>query len=116
MDAALEVLDFGHGPIGFCILLNTGSPLLNVNETAFVVVDERTKEHAAHEAEDGGVSADTEGKGSDDSEGQPFGASEGPHGNSDVLKQQLRFNHGTPSPILSSNRYPRTVCAADYGT
>ena len=95
----------------------SASGLLNVDQSVFVGVDERTKQNAAHEAENGGVGADTERKGSDHREGQPLGAAEQPKGNPDVLIQQLRFeDHDRASLILFLQVFQiltRTACAAD---
>jgi hypothetical protein len=59
---------------------------LNVDEAVFVGIDERAKKDAAHEAEDRGVGADAEGKGSDNRESQAFGAAERAYGDSQILE------------------------------
>src|ERR1700751_3758477 len=119
MDAGFEVLDFGDGPVGFT-RPEAVSGLLNVDQAVFVGVDERTKQNAAHEAENSSVGANTERKGSDHREGQPLGAAERPKGNPDVLVQQLRFeDHDRASlilllqvfQILLARLMPRTTAA-----
>src|SRR5438874_12436355 len=60
MDAGFEVLDFRDGPVLF-IHPDTFGGLLNIDEALLVIVDKRTKENAAHKAEDRRICADTEG-------------------------------------------------------
>src|SRR5437867_85508 len=112
MDAVLDVLDFGDREISF-IHPYAACTLLNVDESALVVVDEWLKENAAYEAENRGVGANPKRKGGDDGKGQPFGPPERAHGDSQILKQQLRFDHCPASYIASLCGYLRTTCTVE---
>src|SRR5207249_8560320 len=50
------------------------SALPNVNEAIFIGIHQRAQEHAAHQAEDGGVGADSQCQRQHHSDRQPFGA------------------------------------------
>src|SRR5256886_17062248 len=58
-DACAQVLNFRHGEWDFPGA-DTRRALFNINEALLVAVDERPKQHAANQAEDGGVGADAE--------------------------------------------------------
>ncbi len=63
-----EVVDFGDGE-GRVVDVDAGSALPQVDEAVFVSVGERTQQHGAHDAEDGGVGADAESE--RDGDGDP---------------------------------------------
>ena len=51
-----------------------GRALPDVDQPVLVAVDERPQQHAADDAEDGGVGADAERQRQDDGEGEALGA------------------------------------------
>ena len=61
--------------------------LADVDEAIFVAIDQRTQQHAADDAEDGGVGADAERERHDDGGGQALGAQEGAQADSHVLPE-----------------------------
>ena len=73
--ARLQVLDFGDGEVGV-FDADAGGGLADIDQATFVAIDERAEEHAADDAEDGGVGADAESEGEDDGDGEAFGARE----------------------------------------
>ena len=73
MDAGLEVLNFGDGKVDV-LATDADSALPNVNEAIFIGIHQRAQEHAAHQAEDGGVGADSQCQRQHHSDRQPFGA------------------------------------------
>ena len=58
-------------------------------EPILVAVDERAEEHAADDAEDRGVGADSERERDDDGGGQPLDAPERAQGEADVASERL---------------------------
>src|SRR5713101_3751129 len=58
LDACAQVLNFRHGE-GDLPGADTRRALMDIDEALLVAIDERPKQHAANQAEDGGVSADT---------------------------------------------------------
>ena len=58
-DAALDILDFGHGK-GGVVLSAGGGALADVDEAVLVAIDERLQQHSTHEREDGRVGADAQ--------------------------------------------------------
>ena len=66
LDASLKVLDIGDGEQRI-LHAHTGCALADIDKAVLVSVYQRAEENATHEAEDGGVGADAEGQGDDDS-------------------------------------------------
>ena len=87
MDAGLEVLNLGDGEIGIIHAHAVGA-LLNVDEAIFVSVHQRTKQHAANEAEDRGVRADAECQSPDNGERETLGARERAKREPQILNEQ----------------------------
>ena len=95
VDAGFEVLDFGNGEIDFIHADPLGA-LLNVNEAVFIGVDERLKQDAAYQAEDGGVGADAERQSSDDGEREAWGAHQRAKSEPQILNEQHQRMHRSP--------------------
>src|SRR6266849_4564562 len=74
-DACAQVLNFRHGEWDFPGA-ETRRALLYINEAVLVPVDERPKQHAANQAEDGGVGADAQRQSEHHGDRKPFGSSE----------------------------------------
>src|SRR5262249_55272261 len=62
--------------------------LANVEEAIFVAIHQGAEEHAAYDAEDGGVGADAERERDDDSEGEALGAPQRPQREPDVAAER----------------------------
>ena len=92
MDTGFEVHEFWDGEINV-VAADAGGTLTNVNEAAFILVDQRTKEDATHEAEDGGVRTDAERESDDDGESEAFSAQERAKGKSQILSEQGQCLH-----------------------
>src|SRR5205823_6332013 len=90
--AGFEVLDFGDREKGV-IHAHAGGALLNVDEPVFVGIHERAEENAAHEAKDGGIGADPQGKRDDDSKRETFGPRKGAKSKPQVLNKQRSEEH-----------------------
>ena len=75
-DAAAQILDFGDGEVGVVDAEAAGA-LADIDEAVLVAIDERAQEHAADQAEDGGVGADAEREREDYGDRQPFGSGQG---------------------------------------
>src|SRR6266849_232440 len=82
-----NVLDLRDGE-GCVIGADAFGALPDVDEAVLVAVDERTEEHAAHQAEDGGGGADAEGEGEDDCESEALGARERAESCLQIVKDQ----------------------------
>ena len=68
-DARAKVADLRHREVGV-LAAAALRRLPDVDQPLFVVVDERTQQHAAHHAEDRGVGADAERERENDSDGE----------------------------------------------
>ena len=79
LDARLQVLDFGNGE-RLVVDADAGRALADVDQAIFVAIDERAEEHAADDAEDGGVGADPERERENHGDGEAFGVGEGAEG------------------------------------
>src|SRR5580704_13414240 len=85
-DAALDILDFGHGER--CVgAFEAGGALADVDEPVLVTVDERLEQHSSHEREDRGVRADTKRQREDHNGGEPFAAHQRVERNSKIAKK-----------------------------
>jgi hypothetical protein len=72
-DTALDILDFWHGKRGV-VLSAAGGALADIYQPVLVAVDERLKQHSAHEREDGGVGADAQRQREDHNGREAFAA------------------------------------------
>jgi hypothetical protein len=86
-------------------------------------VGQGAQQHAANDAEDGGVGADTEAEGEHHGEGEPASAGEAAYGVAKVRDEQGRVRPGAgvtgwPLPLLSNhslrNRHPTLVAGSRY--
>src|SRR5260370_42142332 len=84
-DDCAQALNFRHGEWD-AAGADTRRALLDVNEAVLVAVDERLEKHAAHQAEDRGVRADSQGQREYHGDFQPFAARERTGCESYVLK------------------------------
>ncbi len=85
-NAGAQILDFGHGEC--CVLVAYARCALpDINQPVFVAVDERLEQHAAHQREDCGVGADPQRQRQHHRDCKPFGASERPERNSQVVNE-----------------------------
>ena len=85
-DASAQVLNFRHGEWDFPGA-DTRRALFNINEALLVAVDERPKQHAANQAEDGGVGADAECQREHHGDRKPFGSRERTECHSQIVKE-----------------------------
>ena len=77
LDARPQVVEFGDGEHRV-LQLHAHRALADVDEAVLVLVDQRPQQHAADDAEHGGVGADAEREGDDDGEREPFDPGQGP--------------------------------------
>ena len=63
--------------------------LADINDAVFIAIVERAEEHAAHDAEDGGVGADAERERDDDGDREAFAAPKGASGEFEVGEEEL---------------------------
>ena len=91
LDARLEVVHLRYRERRV-LRADTGCALADVDQPIFVAIDERTEQHAAHDAEDGGVGADAERERHDDGQRQAFRARE----RADRKLQIVRHRHTVP--------------------
>ena len=69
--------------------------LADVDQPVLVAIDERPQQHAAHQAEDGGVGSDAERQGENHGDRKSFGAQERPGCEFQVVHEsQDGINHG----------------------
>src|SRR5882762_4737643 len=85
-DAYAQILNFRHGEGDFP-WADAGSALADVNEALLVAINERPKEHAAHQAEDSGVGADAQRQREHHGGCQSFAARQRPHSKSQVFHE-----------------------------
>ena len=82
-DARAQVVDLRHRERGVVGADALGA-LADVDQAVFVLVHQRTKQHAADDAEDGGVGADAEGQCDDDRQSQALDPGQRPDGEFEV--------------------------------
>src|SRR5262245_1685186 len=95
LDPRPQILDLGNGE-GGVFRWDAWRALADVYQPVFVTVDERLQQHAADDAENGGIGADPEGEREDDSDEQPFGAEQRTDGQPQFVKEGHTdvFNNG----------------------
>ena len=76
-----QILDIGHGERGVFVAGARGA-LADVDQPVLIAVDKGFEKHAAHQGEDGGISADAERQRQDDGDRQPLRPLEGVERNS----------------------------------
>src|SRR5262249_12301891 len=86
LHAGFEINDFGDREPSVLDAEAHGA-LANVNKAVFVAIDEWSQKDSAHQAEDGGIGADTESEGQDNRQRQAFCTSERSRGNRQILKE-----------------------------
>jgi hypothetical protein len=86
LQPAAQVDDLWHGERGV-LGANPGRALADVDQTALVAVDQRPQQHASHDAEDGGVGADSQGQGEDYGRRQPLGAGQRAERELEIVEQ-----------------------------
>ena len=89
-DTRAQILDFRHRE-RHVIRAHTWRALADIDEAALVAVDERTKEYAAHQGEDGGVGADAKREREHNGDSEPFRATERAQRNFQIVEEQFRF-------------------------
>src|SRR6202007_122482 len=102
VDVSLDILKLGDREINILVAGAEGT-LLDIDETLLIRIDQGAKENAAHEAEDGGIGADTEREGDDDGKCEAFGAGERAKGKSQILSEQSECLHG--HSLLNPGRF-----------
>src|SRR5580692_11661259 len=82
-DAALDVLDFGHGERSV-VAFEAGGALADVHQPVLVTVDERLEQHSSYEREDRAV---TKRQREDHNGGEPFAAHQRVERNSKIAEK-----------------------------
>ena len=98
--ALLKILDFRHRKRG---VLDPAAAraLSDVDQPAFVAVDQWPEQHAAYDAENGGVGANPEREGQGDSEGDALGAGERAQGVFQIEKECHGVSRDSASDVAT---------------